>query len=237
MKCLIVDDEPLAREGLKEYVTKVPFLELTGEAATPLDAMKIMEEQSVDLLFLDIQMPELSGLEFLKALQSDAPLVILTTAYPHFALEGYALEVLDYLVKPITFERFFQAVNRAKRQFELENQVQQQPGASLDSIFVRTGSSIQKIRLADLYFAESMQNYVRLFTRENRIVVHMPMKQLEDELPGRDFLRVHKSYLVNLRAVDGMEGNSLLIGEERVPISRSRVEEVRQRLLGDQLLG
>lgn len=237
LQTLIIDDEPLAREGLADYVRQVDFLTLAGQAEDPIAALSLMDEKTVDLLLLDIQMPRLNGLDFLRTL-SNPPLVILTTAYPSFALEGYQLAVLDYLVKPITFQRFFQAALRAKQQYELLRKSPAAPGPknAPGHFFVKADGKVKKISFDELLYAESMQNYVHLYTQSGRVTALLPLKQVEAELPAADFCRVHKSFVANLRAVTALDGRQLVIGETRIPVSRQRWEEVEKRVLGDRLL-
>ncbi len=238
LRTLIIDDEPLAREGLADYVRQIDFLKLSGLAEDPIAALSVMDKEPVDLLLLDIQMPRLNGLDFLRTLEQP-PLVILTTAYPSFALEGYQLAVLDYLVKPITFQRFFQAALRAKRQHQLlqkENSTEAAPTAP-DHFFVKADGKVEKITFRELQYAESMQNYTHLYTDRGRFTVLLPLKQIEAELPDADFCRVHKSFLANLRRVSGIDGHQLIIGENSIPVSRHRWAEVEKRVLGDRLLG
>lgn len=234
MRCLIVDDEPLAREGLAGYVKKVDFLALAATAEDPLGALSILEQQQVDLLFLDIQMPGMNGLDFLRTLDRP-PLAIITTAYPSFALDGYELEVLDYLVKPITFQRFLKAALKGRRQYQLLHGAEPSKGQE-PYIFVKCEGKIEKIQLAELLFAESMENYVQLYTPTRRLTTLLTMKSLAAELPNPPFFRVHRSYLANLQQVQALEGNLLYIGEHRIPVSRQHTEAVRKALLGGRLL-
>lgn len=237
LRSLIVDDEPLAREGLAEYVNQVDFLALNGQAEDPVEALRLLQEGAIDLMFLDIQMPKLNGMEFLKTL-ADPPLVIVTTAYPSFALEGFQLNVLDYLVKPVTFQRFLQAALRAQEQHQLL-QPQRTPETQQEEapyIFVKVDGRFERIELNRLLYVEGMQNYVQLHTESGKRTPLISLKQMEDKLPGRQFLRVHKSYIVNIEKVQSIEGNQLVIGSERVPVSRSKVDEISRLILGDRLI-
>lgn len=231
---MIVDDEPLAREGLAEYVEKINFLSLEATAEGPLDALPSLEAGRVDLLFLDIQMPGMNGLDFLRILRRP-PLTVITTAYPSFALEGYELEVLDYLVKPITFQRFLKAALKARRQFHLLKETGGQADAA-GHIFVKCAGRIEKVALSELLFVESMENYVQLYTKERRLTTLLPLKNLMEELPTPPFCRVHRSFLVNLEKVQALESNQLHIGQHRIPVSRQNAEAVRKALLGGRLL-
>lgn len=239
--CLITDDEPLAREGLAQYVADIDFLQLQGTAENPLAAMSIMENKTVDLLFLDIQMPKINGLDFLKSL-NNPPLVIITTAYPSFALEGYQLDVLDYLVKPITFQRFLKACIKAKKQFELiQNTPISSPMATTkaptkEHFFIKCDGKIERIRFDELLYVESMQNYVSLQTERGKFTTLLTLKSTLAELPTHSFMQVHKSFIVNLEKVQTLGDGHIKIKNRLIPISRSRLTEVTQRILGDDLI-
>lgn len=236
MNCLIVDDEPLAREGLDSYAAQIDFLQVAGLAEDATQALSILEQQSIDLLFLDINMPKISGIDFLKSLKTP-PIVIVTTAYPSFALEGFQLEVLDYLVKPITFPRFLKAAVRAKKQYDLL-QSRSAPESTEDEphFFIKCEGKIEKIEWAELHYVEAMQNYVHLHTDRGRFTALAPLKQVENKLPTDQFLRVHKSFLVNRAKVRTIEGNTLLLQKRAIPVSRSRLAAVTEAILGDRLI-
>ncbi len=235
LKCLVIDDEPLARNGIADYVRDIDFLTLEGTCETPLEAISLMEKNKIDLLILDIQMPKINGLDFLKSLQAP-PLVIITTAYPSFALEGFQLDVLDYLVKPITFTRLLKAANKAKSQFQLLQQPQNTTDKSEDHFFIKQDNKFEKIRIEDLHFVESMQNYIQLHTSRGKFTTLITLKNIYQELPEKDFMQVHKSYIVALHKIDAVEGNQLIIGESKIPISRSKREEVMERVVNSKLL-
>ena len=240
ISCLIVDDEPLARKGLADYVDQVDFLTLAGLAEDPIEALDYLDKQAIDLLLLDIHMPKLSGLDLLRTLRNP-PMVILTTAYPDYALEGFRLEVLDYLVKPITFPRFLQAVRRARknagrRETGSPTAAAELPPAGPDYFFVRSDGRIERIYFDELLYAESMQNYVFLHTTRGRLTALMSMKQLLEELPEQRFLRVHKSFSVQLKHVTSVDQTRLWIGECEIPVSRARREEVVRAVVGDRLI-
>ncbi len=234
MHTLIVDDEPLAREGLEAYVERLEFLHRIGSAKDALEALQILEKQRVDLLLLDIEMPQLSGLELLRTL-SDPPIVILTTAFDKFALEGFKLAVLDYLVKPITFPRFLRACVRAREQFELQQAVQDRMARNQsdqpESIFVKSDGKLERIRFDELLFVESMQNYVLLQTERGRFTVLQPLKEIRTQLPSTPFLQVHRSFIVNLSKVHTVAGHQLIIGPHKIPVSRSNWADVEKALL------
>ena len=238
LRTLIVDDEPLAREGLATYVQQTDVLSLTATAADALSALPHLRDGSVDLLLLDINMPQLSGLELLKMLDRP-PLVILTTAYPNYALEGFELNVLDYLVKPITFPRFLNSILKAERQFQLLQQSAPPRPADTntkDHFFIKSDGKVERIQYDQLLYVEGMQNYVHLHTTRGRFTALLTLKTIDDELPQPPFYRVHRSFIVNLQRVQTLDGNRLLIGDVAVPISRANVATIHRILLGDDLL-
>ena len=194
-----------------------------------------MESNKIDLILLDIQMPKMTGLDFLKTL-SDPPLVIIRTAYPSFALEGYQLDVLDYLVKPITFQRFLKSVLKAKKQFELLNPISENKEEGTDHLFIKTDGRIERIYFKELLFVESKQNYVQFHTGRGKFLALIPLKNVLEQLPKKDFIQVHKSYVVQKQKVATIDGNILQIGDNRIPVSRSRFDEVVGELLKGKLL-
>lgn len=231
LRCLIVDDEPLARKGMVEYVSQIPFLELAGTASRTSEAGEKLNE-GVDLMLLDIQMPKQTGLEFLRSL-GQPPLVILTTAFDEFALQGFELDVVDYLVKPIPFERFTKAVTKARDYFLYRKDPKQAPD---DNLFVKSNGKLERVRLGEILFVEAMQNYVIIHRASGKLIVYLTMSGLERQLPSDRFMRVHKSFLVSLANVNTIEGHTLFIGPHRIPVSRTLREEVTRRIVGkDQL--
>ncbi|GAB4021640.1 LytR/AlgR family response regulator transcription factor [Spirosoma koreense] len=233
IKCVITDDEPLAREGLANYVRELDFLQLAGTCANPLELIGLLDGQPVDLLFLDIQMPKMNGIDFLK-IGRQPPMVIITTAYSSYALDGFQLNVLDYLLKPITFDRFVQSANKAKDYHRLLTQAgTQQPEA--DYFFIKCGAKYEKLFFEEILFVAGMQNYVTIFTDRGKYVTLLNMKDLEQNLAPHSFIRVHKSYLVSTSKIDGIEGAEIFIRSHRVPISRNYRDQVMQRVLTDKL--
>lgn len=223
LQTLIVDDEKPATELLAAYASKVPELVVAGIAHNALTTRQLLAEQPIDLLFLDIQMPDLTGLQLLRMLKNP-PAVVLTTAYSEFALEGYELDVLDYLLKPIEFGRFYKAVSKLVGSQQLA--VGSQPAAKAeDYFFVKTDHQIVKVNFADILFIESLREYVRIHTPTQRIVARLAMQRLEEELPAAKFIRIHRTYIVNIDAVEKIEGNLLHIGKEQLPVSKGKREE------------
>ena len=231
LSCIIVDDEPLARQGLKKYVEQIDFLDLKATCKNAMQANTILQEESIDLLFLDIEMPMLSGIEFLKTLKK-APAVIFTTAYAKYALEGYEFDVIDYLLKPISFERFLQASNKAIRLLN------HQTVASTDElfIFVKTDKQLVKLRVNDILYIESMQNYILFHTHNEKVISLVPMKKIFELLSKDDFIQIHKSYVVAKDKVESISGNQLSMNGVKLPISTRMRNEVVSSLTGSRLL-
>ena len=237
IKCVIIDDEPLARKGLKEYIADTDFLELIGEFDTPLKATVLLANGETQLLFLDIQMPKITGLEFFKTLQH-APPVIFTTAYPQYALEGFELDALDYLVKPVSFERFLKAALRAKEYYEIreQNANASKGNKQADHFFIKADNKLVKIFFDNILFAEALQNYVMIYTKDKKYITYITFKSVEDYLPATEFIKTHKSYIVSAGKITGIEGNEILIGEHRIPISRNLKDEVMEKILAGKFL-
>jgi DNA-binding LytR/AlgR family response regulator len=231
IKCIITDDEPFARKGLQGYVGQIDFLDLKGVCENAIELNSHLKKEPVDLLFLDIEMPYLTGIEFLKQL-SAPPRVIFTTAYEKYALQGFELEVLDYLLKPISFDRFLRAANKAFDYFRL----QQAPAMGNDYIFVKADSKLEKIAFADMLFVEALENYVAIYTREKKIITHLTLKMLQEKLPAAAFIQPHKSYLVAIDKIAALEGNMLHIAQYTVPISKYQKEEVMEKIVNSNLL-
>ena len=235
LKSIIVDDEPVARKLLQEYIEDISFLELTGQADNPLKAQAILNNENIDLIFLDINMPKLTGLEFLRTSVS-LPMVIMTTAYAEHALDGFTLDVLDYLVKPFSFERFLKACNKAKEYHELKLQAAKKQTAQENYFFVKCNGRIEKILHDELLFVEAALNYVTLHTLNGKMIVYLTIKGMIESLPASSFIKVHKSFIVNLQKISSIEGNIIHIGKAEIPISQNSQEEVMQAILKDRML-
>jgi DNA-binding LytR/AlgR family response regulator len=238
IQCIIVDDEQHAIDILVHYVSQTPYLHLAGTTTNPLEALRMVNEQKVDLVFLDIQMPELSGIDFVKAIHGKAK-VILTTAYSEFALESYELDVVDYLLKPIRLPRFLQATQKAVNEIAGEKEADNHELNTDDFIFVKTESKgkLLKINLKDIDYIEGMKNYVAIYRGGQKTLVYTSMKELEEHLPHKQFLRVHKSFIIPLAKVTGIEGNlvrlkdvtaEVLIGESYRP---ALMEIIKERMI------
>jgi len=237
INCLIIDDEPLARKGLREYISDVDFLALAGEYDNPLKATDAFSRGDVQLLFLDIQMPKITGLEFMKTLQKPNP-VIFTTAFPQFALDGFELNALDYLVKPISFDRFLKAALKAKEYYEVRQK--NEAGSSIaetnDHFFIKADNKLVKISYNDIFYIEALQNYVVVHTNEKKFITYLTFKSVEEYLPPAQFIKVHKSFIVSASKIDSIDGNDIRIGQHHIPISRNLKDEVMEKLLKGKFL-
>jgi DNA-binding LytR/AlgR family response regulator len=222
LKCLIVEDEPLARNLLAEYVKKVSYLELTEASSNPLQALEVLRNNEIDLMFLDIQMPELTGIRLLRSLQKK-PLVILTTAYSEYALESYELDVVDYLLKPITFDRFLRAVDKASLRINTPagNIEQAIADPANPFVFIKDGTKLVKINYDDILFVEGLKDYVTVVTKTQKVVSLQRLKSLETQLPADKFIRIHHSYIIALKAIDAIHKGEVQIGSHFIPISDS----------------
>jgi two-component system LytT family response regulator len=221
VNCLIVEDEPLARNLLAEYVKKVPYLNLLEACPNAMAAMEIMRQHHVDLLFLDIQMPEITGTTLFKILPKK-PLVIFTTAYSEYAIEGFELDAVDYLLKPIPFERFLKAVEKAasRLMIQADRPFSSPPQESQNQyVFVKDGNKLVRVFLDDILYIEGLKDYVTLHTRQQKITTLQRMKNLEEQLPADRFIRIHNSYIVHVKAIDAVHKNEVQIGQAMLPIS------------------
>jgi DNA-binding LytR/AlgR family response regulator len=236
INCLIVDDEPLALDLIDSYVVKTPFLKLAGKCSSAFQAMEVMAAQNVDLLFLDIQMPGLTGVEFSKSLTGSVR-VIFTTAYSEFALEGFKVDAIDYLVKPFNYAEFLRAANKALTWFSLSKASHGASDNGLKSMMVKAGSKLERVDLVDVIYIESMGDYVKIFCKDNEhpVITQMTMKSMEEKLPANKFFRVHRSFIVNIEQVRVIERNRIVFGKFYIPISESLRENFNQ-LLGDRFL-
>jgi two-component system, LytTR family, response regulator len=223
IRCIAIDDEPLALELLEDNISKLPYLQLVASFSNPLEAMKLMQQEKIDLVFLDIQMPGLTGLQFIQSMTT-RPMFILITAYEKYALEGYNLDVVDYLVKPVAMDRFIKACNKAWELFQLRNTTQKEkPAGESDHFFVNVDYSLLKVSYADVTWIEGLKDYVKIHLNSTTkpVVTRMSMKTLEDELPPFKFIRIHKSYIISRDYITSVKKNSLFIGSTELPIGES----------------
>jgi two-component system LytT family response regulator len=225
--CIITDDEPFARKGLQGYVEKIGFLDLKGVCEDALQLSDMLQLQPVDLLFLDIQMPHITGIDFIKALK-DPPKVIFTTAFAEYALQGFELDVIDYLLKPIPYDRFLKAAWKARDYFALR---EGQSAPATPYMFTKSNGKLEKISFDEILFVEGMENYVAIHLKDKKLVVHSTIKALLEKLPARQFLQTHKSYVVAVDKIDSIDGNTLYVKGKQVPVSKYLREEVLGQIL------
>ena len=233
LRCIVVDDEQIGREGIADYITEIDSLKLVGLCKNAMEASNLMNTVKVDLIFLDIQMPKITGLEFIKTLEYP-PLIILCTAYPSYAIEGFDLNALDYLVKPITNPRFLKAVNKAKSQFKLlQNKMEEDQD---DFFFIKSDNQFVKILKKDILYIEAMENYVTIKLENKSHMSLLSLKKIIKELSGTAFYQTHRSYMVNLSKITKLEGNQIFIGDKSIPISRNIRKDVYDLVIKDKLI-
>lgn len=239
LKCIAVDDEPLALDIIEDYISKVPFLELVKRTEDAIEALQLVQAGGIDLVFLDVQMPELTGIQFLKIAGGKCS-YILTTAYSQYALESYDLNVSDYLLKPIPFDRFYKAVEKVRNQVKVTAAVVAEPLPAVavpqslqpvqDFIFVKTEHKIQKIELDDILYIEGLKDYISIFTRSERVITLQNMKKMEETLPSSQFIRVHKSYIIALDKIESIERSRISICSKVIPIGDTYRDEFFKRI-------
>ena len=226
IRCIITDDEPMARKGLQGYIEKIDFLELVAVCEDGIQLGNVLKEQPADLIFLDIEMPYLSGLELLSGL-TNPPKVIIVSAYEQYALKGYELDVVDYLLKPVSFERFMKAVNKVYDWYVKEKPDESQP----TSIFVKTTLKYEKVDFADILFVEALDNYITIQTVRKKLITHSTLHTFIKKLPRDKFVQIHKSFVVNVDKVTSLEGNLLGIDNYKLPVSKNYRTEIKEMLL------
>ena len=222
IKCIVIDDEELARELLKSYITKTDFIECNGDFENPIDALPILKEGNIDLVFLDIQMPQLKGTDFAKMIPSNTRFIF-TTAYSDYALEGYELNALDYLLKPITYERFLKGINKFEDSKALK--------VHSESLTIKSGYDLHKIKFEDITYIESDSEYVNFYiSNGKKIMSYQSLKSLEKSLPTNKFMRVHRSYIINTSKVTALKGKDLILDTKSIPVSTSYYDKVKETL-------
>ncbi|MEI6822698.1 MAG: LytTR family DNA-binding domain-containing protein [Bacteroidota bacterium] len=213
--CIAIDDEPLSLEIISDYVSKVSFLDLKGTFTDPFKAAEMLKNEKIDLLFLDIEMPDLSGIQFLKSLKQQ-PMVIFVTAYNQYAVEGFNLDAVDYLLKPIEFDRFFKAVNKA---YDYHRYVNNQPQPEENYIFVKSDYQIKKINIDDISYIEGLDDYIKIYSGEDFVLSLMTLKSILSKLPANRFIRVHRSYIVSIPHINSIQRNRISINDKLIPVS------------------
>lgn len=226
INCIIVDDEPIARQGIEKYCVQTGFITVVSRCKDANEAKKVLSENKIDLIFLDIEMPRMLGIDFLKTL-TEPPLVIIITAYPNYAIDGYSLDVVDYLLKPVSFERFLKAASKAQETLRLKSE----NGIANDFIFIKTDYKFEKIILNEILYIEGMQNYIIIHTANDKLITHLTMKMAEEQFSVKGFIRVHKSFIVSIKAIESIESNNLIINKTKIPIGRTFKKELVDKMI------
>ena len=226
INCLVVDDEPIAREGIMEYIRQIDYLNPFAQCKSAAEAAGLLQKNKIDLIFMDIQMPKITGIEFVKAL-ADPPLIIFITAYSEYALEGFELDVVDYLLKPISFPRFLKSVEKAQNYLHAKNK---EINITQDFFFIKCNGKIEKIVMADVIYIEAMANYVIIHTRQKKYITYLTFSGIEEQLPAHLFVRIHKSYLVAISAIQTIDGTEVITSSMRLPLSKNYKNDVMNRI-------
>lgn len=230
INCIIIDDEPLAIKVIENHLKEFSNIEVVNKFNDPISALPTIEEHKIDVIFLDINMPKISGLDFLKSV-SIKPYVIITTAYREYAADSYDLDVLDYLVKPIPFSRFIKSINKLTQQLYLTQHIDASSNPSDSYIFLKVDKKLVKIKYNEILFIESLKDYIRIQTTTNKYIVHKSLTSITEELPSEKFLRIHRSYTIALDKIDSIDGNLIEIGTKRIPIGRKYINLTKQIIL------
>ncbi len=235
INCIIIDDEPLAAEVIETHLKEFSNMNLQGSFVNPLEALPIIESGKIDVVFIDINMPKMNGLDFIRSLDS-SPYFIITTAYREYAVESFDLDVLDYLVKPIPFTRFLKSINKLSQKFISDKSTElSQPIAEKSFIFLKVDKKLIKIKFEDIYFIESLKDYIKVFTKSGDYLAHKSLSGITEELPKNQFLRLHRSFTVALDKIQALEGNSVLVTNKRIPIGRKYINHAKDVILNTPL--
>lgn len=237
LNCIIVDDEPLAQDVIESYLESEQDIQLLRKCQNAIEAREALKTLPVDLIFLDIQMPEISGIDFLRSLESP-PMVIFTTAHPNFAVEGFNLDAVDYLMKPISIDRFKKAVKKARELYQMKHQplTFSMPGEGEDHFFVKADQKLVKLRYDDIHYVEALADYVKIHTNEKRIITLQTMKKMEERLPSDRFIRVHRSFIVRIGEIKSISGNKIELGEQQIPIGKNYKSSLYEYLYANNIL-
>lgn len=231
IKCIIIDDEPLAAEVIENYLKDFSNVEHVGSFTNPLEALETIESGEVEAVFIDINMPKMNGLEFIRSIEAK-PYFIITTAYREYAVESYDLDVLDYLVKPIPFNRFLKSINKLSLKFNADKSIESHPDHSEKQfIFLKVDKKLVRIKFDDIHFIESLKDYIKVFTSVGDFLAHKSLTSITEELPKNQFLRIHRSFTVSLDKIQALEGNSVLLKGKRIPIGRKYVNHAKDVIL------
>lgn len=230
LKCIITDDEPFARKGLQGYIEQVDFLEVAGLCEDAIQLNSMLRREKPHVLFLDIEMPYMTGVEFLRQV-SDPPMVVFTTAYEKYAIDGFDLNVIDYLLKPISFDRFLKCANKCFDYFNMKSESHR-----ADYIFVKSNHRLEKISFDSILFIEGMENYVIIQLTDRKFIANVTLKMMTESLPPESFVQTHRSFIVSMKHINSIEGNLLHIEKHRVPVSKALRDEVMAKILNNRLL-
>ena len=235
IKCIIIDDEPLAGEVIATHLKEFSNMQLLGSYTNPLDALLLIESGEVDAVFIDINMPKMNGLDFIRSLDA-SPYFIITTAYREYAVESFDLEVFDYLVKPVPFTRFLKSINKLSQKMMTEQSTETtQPSTEKSFIFLKVDKKLIKIKFEDIYFIESLKDYIKVFTKTGDYLAHKSLSGITEELPNNLFLRIHRSFTVALDKIQALEGNSVMIADKRIPIGRKYINHAKDVILNTSI--
>lgn len=230
IKCIITDDEPMARKGLRRYIEKIDFLTLIGECEDAIQLNTMLRTKQVNLIFLDIEMPEITGIELLSNM-TNRPKVVIVSAYEQYALKGYEFDVTDYLLKPVSFERFLKSVNKIHDLLEKES------NSNPDKyVFIKSNKQLKKIILKNILFVESLGNYVIIYTPETKEIIYTTLRHIGESLQSDSFLQVHRSYIVNMDHIKSIEGNILNIGNHKIPVARNFRDKISNVILNNRII-
>lgn len=230
IRCIIIDDEPLAAEVIETHLKEFSNMELKATFTNPLEALSIIESGSIDVVFIDINMPKMNGLDFIRSIEQK-PYFIITTAYREYAVESFDLDVLDYLVKPIPFARFLKSINKLSQKFMTDSADEVQPASEKSFIFLKVDKKLIKIKFEDIFFIESLKDYIKVFTKTGDYLAHKSLSGITEELPSSKFLRIHRSFTVALDKIQALEGNSVLVTDKRIPIGRKYINHAKDVIL------
>lgn len=230
IKCVITDDEPMARKGIQSYIEKINFFEITGICDNAMALNELLKEKEVDLLFLDIEMPYMNGVELLQSL-TKRPKIIFTTAYEKYALQGFELDAIDFLLKPISFDRFLKAANKAYELFNLSGKSPEQ-----EYVFVKADNKLVKVEWDEVYYINAMENYVCLHTINKRYIIHKTLKSVLETLSSEKFIQVHKSFIIQISKITGVNGNVIELGAYQIPISRNFRDTLMEKVINNNFL-
>ncbi len=230
IKCIIIDDEPLGAEVIETHLKEFPNMELKESFTNPLEALSIIESGEIDVVFIDINMPKMNGLDFIRSIEQ-SPYFIITTAYREYAVESFDLDVLDYLVKPVPFTRFLKSINKLSQKFITDKSEDVQQTVEKSFIFLKVDKKLIKIKFEDIFFIESLKDYIKVFTKSGEYLAHKSLSGITEELPKTQFLRLHRSFTVALDKIQALEGNSVLVTNKRIPIGRKYINHAKDVIL------